>query len=1174
LKIYFGRYFQERGLRTVFLLPLALALAAFAAVHLFTYIHQEAEYTEEYVDNAFLSAQRVFDSSIRTNTDKLSATISVLSRDDILRRAMRAGDKKALLQRAHPVMEGLRRDYGITHLYFLRPDRSVLLRVHQPERDGDVIDRFTAMQAETTGKQAAGIELGPIGTFTLRTVVPWRDGGRLIGYIELGEEVGYVLSSIREMLGLDLFVAIKKNYLSQKDWAQGMDVLNRQAEWDFLPDSVVVFNTMQSIPPAIQKVLAQSDLSNQTDLAGQTTSDISDRGVKFRAKHLPLIDAGGREVGCMLFARDVTARSMHSLRDTLLATGLIFVMGCVLLWFFYRVIVRVEKRLALSRAEIRENETRFRDLVESSSDWIWEIDASSHYVYVSPKVKDLLGYEPAEVLGKKPFDFMPTKERVRVSNVYARIASERRPFQALENRNLHRDGHIVVLETSGVPILGRDGELLGYRGVDRDISERKQTDERLRAREESLRLIADTVPDILYEADARNNLAITYFSRALSIITGFEPAELIDNPEQWGKQLHELDRERVLAGIQSAFESRSTGYKSEYRLWHKDGKTLLWFEDRANIIYDAQNAPFSIVGAMTDITARKRADEVIQESAQRLSLLFQQTPLAVIEWDIDFRVVDWNPAAEKIFGYSKADAVGRHAAELILPPSARPHVDLIWDGLLTGQGGRRSTNENVTMDGKTIYCEWYNTQQVDVDGQLIGVASLAQDVTEQKFAAERATYLAYYDELTGLPNRIRFKERLFQSFIDASLKSRLVGIIFLDIDHFKVVNDTLGHEAGNELLQAAAKRLQGCFRPGDTVARFGGDEFTIAIADVTHVDDVVHVAQHIVDSFKAPFMIQGNELFVTFSMGISLYPFDDGNVENLLRNADSAMYSAKAEGRNCYRFYAAAMTERATQHLAVQTGLRRALDKGELTLHYQPQLDIGSGRIIGVEALVRWQHPEKGLLSPLNFIPVAEETGLIVPMGEWILREACRQVKAWQRMGHSPVRMAVNLSARQFKDPLFPQRVFEILNETGLDPQYLELEVTESTLVDGMESVSTVLQSFKQAGIMISLDDFGTGYSSLSYLKRFPIDKLKIDQSFVRDILSDASDASLVRAIIAMARALRLRVVAEGVETQGQFDFLRADGCDEIQGYLIGRPMPAAQVAELIMQYNTLSVDD
>jgi diguanylate cyclase (GGDEF)-like protein/PAS domain S-box-containing protein len=587
-------------------------------------------------------------------------------------------------------------------------------------------------------------------------------------------------------------------------------------------------------------------------------------------------------------------------------------------------------------------------------------------------------------------------------------------------------------------------------------------------------------------------------------------------------------------------------------------------------VLDDQGNLLGYRGVDRDITERKRAEQLIQESTQRLALHFQQTPLAMIEWDLDFRVTDWNPAAEHVFGYSKAQAMGRHAMDLILPESARTHVAKIWDDLLTGKGGFRSSNENRTQDGKTIYCEWYNTALKGADGRVIGVSSLAQDVTEQKRAAERINDLAYYDELTGLPNRMLFRDRLSHACIESDRKERLVGVMFLDVDHFKDVNDTLGHEAGDILLHALAQRLQGCMRASDTVARFGGDEFAVLFSDVGHVDDVVQVAQHVVDGFKEPFDIHGQKLFVTISMGITLYPLDDGDIDALLRNADSAMYAAKAAGRNCYRFYAAAMTERVTERLAMQTGLHHALDRREFILHYQPQLNIESQRISGVEALVRWQHPERGMVSPAQFIPVAEETGLIVPLGDWILRTACQQAKAWQDQGLPQMCVAVNLSARQFKEPLFQQRVLEILKETGLDPRHLELEITESILVDGLESVKTTLQAFKRTGIVISLDDFGTGYSSLSYLKQFPIDKLKIDQSFVRDVLTNASDASLVRAIIAMAQALGLRSIAEGVETQAQLEFLRAEGCDEIQGYHLAKPLPAQQLPNLILQYNAV----
>ncbi|MDO8772858.1 MAG: EAL domain-containing protein [Burkholderiaceae bacterium] len=814
-------------------------------------------------------------------------------------------------------------------------------------------------------------------------------------------------------------------------------------------------------------------------------------------------------------------------------------------------------RRPLERMEVQH--LREKVTMNAAPEGILWVDNTGRILMVNPAMEALTGYATTELLGQNVDIFLPAHLRARHAQSMRAYftAPHTRAMGLMDLKLLRRDEQLLPVDIS-LGFWEDEGARHAIAYV-RDLTERKQAEAELR-----IAATAFQSQEGMMITDA--NGVILQVNRAFTETTGYTAEEVAGQTSR----LLRSGRHDTAFYTQMWESIKHTGsWQGEIWDRRKNGEIYpKWLTISAVKSNDGTVTHY--VGRHTDITARKHADKVIQESTQRLSLHFQLTPLAVIEWDTNFCVVDWNPAAQNIFGYTKAQALGRHAMELVFPENAKPHVAQIWEGLLTGRDGSRSTNENRTKDGKTIYCDWYNTQLIDTDGRVIGVASLAQDATDQKLASERISYLAYYDDLTGLPNRMLFKERLSQAFIEADRKEQQVGIMFLDIDHFKDVNDTLGHEAGNLLLQATAKRLQGCFRSRDTVARFGGDEFAVLLAEVGHVDDAAQVAQQVIDRFKEPVDILGHELFVTFSMGIALYPVDDGDVETLLRNADSAMYSSKAAGRDSYQFYSAAMTERATRHLALQTGLRRALDKGEFLLHYQPQLECGSGRIIGVEALVRWQNPDKGLISPAQFIPVAEETGLIVPIGEWVLRTACLQAKAWQEQGLPHMRMAVNLSARQFKDSQFPQRVLEILNEAGLDPQYLELEITESILVDGLDTVNAVLQDFKRAGIMISLDDFGTGYSSLSYLKRFPIDKLKIDQSFVRDALTDVNDASLVRAVIAMARALRLTVIAEGVETQGHLDFLRADGCDEIQGYHIGRPMPAAQVLDFVMQYNSI----
>jgi len=435
---------------------------------------------------------------------------------------------------------------------------------------------------------------------------------------------------------------------------------------------------------------------------------------------------------------------------------------------------------------------------------------------------------------------------------------------------------------------------------------------------------------------------------------------------------------------------------------------------------------------------------------------------------------------------------------------------------------------------------------------------------ERKRAEDRLSYLAHHDILTSLPNRTLFVERLQRAVIEADRHERLVGVLYIDLDHFKNINDTLGHEAGDLLIRAAAERLTGCVRAGDTVSRMSGDEFTLVISDMGHVDDATRVAQKILDVFTVPFYVSERELFVSPSIGITLYPFDDRDVEGLLRNADIAMYRAKELGRNNYQFYTAELTTRAHHRLTLAGALHRAVSHNEFQIHYQPIVDLDSGRVTSLEALLRWQHPEWGLTAPMQFIPLAEETGLIIPIGEWVLFEACRQARAWQAEGHAELRVSVNLSARQFQQKRLIAQIADVLQASGLDPDCLELEITESAIMHNTDHTITILQVVAGLGVHLSIDDFGIGYSSLSYLKRFPVDTLKIDRSFIRDIPHDADDAAIASAIIAMAHALDIRVIAEGVETEEQLAFLRTRRCHGVQGLFFSKPVPADDVPALL----------
>jgi len=470
----------------------------------------------------------------------------------------------------------------------------------------------------------------------------------------------------------------------------------------------------------------------------------------------------------------------------------------------------------------------------------------------------------------------------------------------------------------------------------------------------------------------------------------------------------------------------------------------------------------------------------------------------------------------------------------------------------------------VVRDGRTLATiVGYAAPLFDEDGRPRGAIGASLDITERKRAEELVRNLAYHDALTGLPNRLLFQDRLALAVAQAHRHGKGLAVLFLDIDRFKVINDSLGHSVGDLLIREVAVRLRSCLREGDTVARLGGDEFTLLLPDVGQAVDAAKVAKKVLQLVRMPFEIDGRELFVTSSIGISLYPDDGKDAETLVKNADASMYRAKEQGRDHYQLYTPALNETALERLALESSLRKALAHDELRLHYQAILDVATRRVFGVEALLRWQHPELGLVSPGEFIPLAEVTGLILAIGPWVLRTACAQARAWQSVLPG-LRMAVNLSARQFQEANLVGHVTDALADTGLDPRFLQLEITESSAMQNAQSAIQTLRELKALGVGLSIDDFGTGYSSLSYLRRFPIDTLKIDQSFIRDIGTDPDDAAIASAIIALAHTLKLSVVAEGVETPGQLEFLARHGCDRTQGYLFSRPLPAAECQEML----------
>jgi diguanylate cyclase (GGDEF)-like protein/PAS domain S-box-containing protein len=440
------------------------------------------------------------------------------------------------------------------------------------------------------------------------------------------------------------------------------------------------------------------------------------------------------------------------------------------------------------------------------------------------------------------------------------------------------------------------------------------------------------------------------------------------------------------------------------------------------------------------------------------------------------------------------------------------------------------------------------------------------DITERRWAEEMITHLAYYDPLTNLPNRALFHDRITQAITYARRNKRMLAAMILDLDRFKIINETLGHSVGDRLLQDVANRLKECLRESDTIARLGGDEFALLLTQIVDGEDASKIAQKILETFEPSFHVEGQELHTTLSIGVALYPRDGEDTQTLLKSADNALNRAKEQGRNTYQLHTSTMSIKAFERLTFETGLRHALEREEFVLYYQPQVNTNTKKIVGMEALLRWRHPNLGVISPMKFIPLAEETGLIIPISEWVLRSACAQSKALQEEGFPPLYVAVNLSARHFKHKDLVSTIARILNETGFNPNHLELEVTESIIMENAETTIATLRELKAMGVCLSIDDFGTGYSSLSYLKRFPIDILKIDQSFVRDISTDADDAAIATAIISLAHSLKLKVIAEGVETEEQLIFLHTHECDRVQGYLFSKPIPVEAFKEVLLR--------
>lgn len=685
----------------------------------------------------------------------------------------------------------------------------------------------------------------------------------------------------------------------------------------------------------------------------------------------------------------------------------------------------------------------------------------------------------------------------------------------------------------------------------------EQREVELRDSREAYRTVISNMEDVLFHADQDGRWE--FLSPAWEQLTGNSVEHSLG--QHWKKWVDVADHEHCKKLFSDLVANKDKHHAAEFRILNIDGEAR-YVEAISRAIMDDHQELVGITGVIRDISQRKEAEKQLQLAAK----VFESTLEGVTIVDADGKILTVNSAFTDITGYSEEDVIGKNPNIL----KSGLHDDLFYKDMwasINKKGDWRGEIWNKRKNGE-IFPVWLaiNTLR-DEHGQLTNYVGVFGDISVIKTTEQRLEHLAHHDPLTNLPNRLLFQLRLEHAIKQASRNHANLALLFIDLDHFKEVNDSLGHAVGDKLLQSAATLLLDVVRQDDTVARLGGDEFLVLMERIDEPQDAAIVAVKLIEKLQKPFVIDGHELFVTGSIGISIYPEQGEDVDTLIKNADAAMYRTKELGRNGFQFFSDSLTEIAQARQVLQTSLRHALERNEFRLHYQPQVALGSYQIVGMEALIRWDHPETGMVPPNQFIPFAEETGLIEPIGQWVLLEACRQAVTWQASGLPPVMMSINLSAIQLEQTDIVSLVADTLAETGLDPKYLELEITESLLMKHAEQTIGTLKALKALGVTIAIDDFGTGYSSLSYLKRFPVDKLKIDRVFICDLPEDQDDIAITRAIIALGRSLHLTLIAEGVEEPAQYQFLLDEGCDQLQGYLYSPPVPAKDMEILLSEH-------
>jgi diguanylate cyclase (GGDEF)-like protein/PAS domain S-box-containing protein len=1137
------------------MLPFTFLIFIFLVSVGYLFYQQHSLYLHDSFDKDFIELDHDMQMLLDEQTSSISLGMKPIINDSKVQHALREKDAAKLLAQWQDIFQTMKTENAITHFYFMDRNRVCLLRVHNPSKKGDVINRFTMLEAEWSKKRSSGIELGPMGTLTLRVVEPVIVDNELIGYVEMGKEIEDVLQQLHFQSDIELAMVIRKKYLERSEWEEGMRLIPREANWDLLRTNVLIYSTYEKVPNALVEVMNQrlfyGNAHNDPD------QDVYAQGNTYRMAMMKVKDVSGKEVGDLFVLKNITNENREFF-DSVSVWGMIgLAMMGGMIGFFYLLLRRSDDEIAHQQHHLIESQERFEQLAHHSRTIAWEVNSEGIYTYVSDAVYEVLGYTAEEIVGRYIYDFYPIDEREKLKEDIFDVFKRKEPFTNSKHTVLKKDGKVVWLMTNGIPLTAPDGRLIGYRGNDTDITAWQKAEDTIIESRNLLDSIIDTIPiRVFWKSKSLRYLGCnTLFAKDAGLE---KPSDLIGKDDfQMGWA---AEAEMYRADDRAVMDSGEGKLFFEEEQTTPDGKKI-WLSTSKVPLKKRNGEVFGILGIYEDITKQKEMQEDLRRNAERLNEAQHFARMGSWSFDLIDQSLVWSDEVFCIFELDPSVVKASYEALMDrIHPEDRDRVNNAYMSSLSTQQPYEVTHRLVMDDGRIKWVHESGISEFDHQGKPLRSMGTVQDISERKIAEEEIERLAFYDSLTRLPNRTLLIDRLNQARVLSGRSKQFCALLLIDLDHFKVLNDTLGHGIGDILLKQSANRLIESLREGDSVARLGGDEFVILLTSLG--SDEQHAAagcevigKKLLSVLNQPYELEGIPYQSTASIGITLFQGDKLSDDELMKQADLAMYKSKDLGRNVLSFFDPEMESSLKERSLLEEEIRRGIDEEQFLLYYQPQV-LEDGSVYGAEVLVRWNHPDRGVVSPAEFIPIAEETGLIVPLGQWILKTACYQIREWSMQeGFEELSIAVNVSARQFNQPDFVEQIIDVLKESNANPKRLKLELTESLLVQNIEEVIEKMVRLKDYGVRFSLDDFGTGYSSLSYLKQLPLDQLKIDQSFVRDILNDPNDAIICKSTIALSQSMGLSVIAEGVENKDQMEVLLSLGCRAYQGYYFSRPL-------------------